>query len=435
MSFGRMSRDNADSGLQSRIRPQLMRVLVVSQYFWPENFRINDLVVELRDRGYDVTVLTGKPNYPSGTVFAEFERCPESFANYAGIEIIRVPMLARSRGAVRLLLNYLSFVVGAVVYGPGKIRKRSFDVIFVYEPSPVTVALPAIFFGSRKNIPVVFWVLDLWPETLVALGVVRSKWLLGLISRCVKFIYDRCTLVLGQSRGFVPSISRYCSDPSKVRYYPSWAEDVFSGLPSQRAPEVPVAEGMFTVVFAGNVGESQDMPAVVEAAWILRDEPRVRWVIVGDGRKSDWLKSEIEQRGLGGKVMLAGRYPIDRMPSFYAHADALLVSLKRDPVFSLVIPAKLQTYLAAGIPVLGMLDGEGARVIHEARAGLCCPAGDAAGLADCVVKMMSLSQTELSAMGNNGRRYIAEEFDRGQLISRLEDFFREAIELHSRSRH
>ncbi|MBM4230119.1 MAG: glycosyltransferase family 4 protein [Gammaproteobacteria bacterium] len=403
-----------------------MRILIVTQYFWPENFRINDLVRELQSRGHDLTVLTGKPNYPSGTVFPDFRADPARFASFEGVEVIRVPMMPRARGSLRLILNYLTFVLGAVSFGIFKLRARSFDLVFIYEPSPITVAIPAILIGRLKKIPVVFWVLDLWPETLAALGVVRSKQVLSLIGRGVRVIYDNCTLVLGQSRSFVPSISRYCSDPTKVRYYPSWAEQMFVSDGVKKAPEVPEVSDAFTIVFAGNIGESQDMPTLLRAAECLKEDTRVRWVFVGDGRKFHWVRAEVESRGLSDNVLLVGRHPIERMPSFYAHADALLVSLKSDPVFSLVIPAKLQTYLMSGIPILGMLDGEGAQVIRDSGAGLSCPAGDSEALVTCILDLMASSVEERAEMGRLGRQYASAEFDRDTLISRLEGFFSEA---------
>jgi colanic acid biosynthesis glycosyl transferase WcaI len=404
-----------------------MRILIVTQYFWPENFRINDLVAELKRRGHELTVLTGKPNYPSGRFFPEFIKDPASFAIYEGIDVFRVPMARRAQGSFRLVINYLSFVVGASIWGPWFLRKRAFDVVFTYGVSPVTLALPAILIGRLKKVPVVFWVLDLWPETLSALGAVRSPRLLRLIGRLVQFIYDRCILVLGQSRAFIKGIGKYCSDKSKIFYYPSWAEDVFANGLMDKAPEVPKDDAAFNIVFAGNVGECQDMPAVVKAAELLKDDPNVRWLIVGDGRMSDWLASEVKRRGLQKCVLLLGRFPIERMPSFYAHADALLVSLKRDPVFSMTIPGKLQSYLLTGIPVLGMLDGEGAAAIEHAKAGLTCPAGDSEGLAAAVQKLKSMTHIERQVMGENARRYAQKEFDRDMLISKLEVFFEEAI--------
>ncbi len=404
-----------------------MRILVVSQYFWPENFRVNDLVKEWGQRGHQVTVLTGIPNYPAGKVFDAYQTQSSAFATYEGAEVIRVPMLPRGSGSLRLMLNYLSFVVGGCVFGPWRLRGKPADVIFVFEPSPVTVGLPAVWMGKIKNAPVVFWALDLWPETLAAIGVVRSPRVLGWVGHLVRFIYNRCTLVLGQSKGFLGSIACYCDDKAKIRYFPSWAEDVFMDDGVKPAPEVPEWTAGFTVVFAGNIGEAQDMPAVLDAADRLKANASIRWVIVGDGRKSDWLQAEVARRGLDKHVLLPGRFPIERMPSFYAHADALLVSLKRDPIFSMTIPGKVQSYLMAGIPLLGMLDGEGAAVIRDAQAGLTCEASDCAGLAHAVLDLAAMPKAERRRMGLNGRNFAQQEFGRTQLMDRLEALLADAI--------
>lgn len=404
-----------------------MRILVVTQYFWPENFRINDLVSEFVNRGHEVSVLTGRPNYPSGKVFEAYRENPKNFKNYQGAKVFRAPMLARGQGSLRLFMNYLSFVFGAGIWGAWRLRGSRMDVIFVFEPSPVTVGLPAIFLGRLKRAPVVFWALDLWPETLAAIGVVRSPRLLAWIGRLVSYIYNHCALVLGQSQAFLASISTYCADRRKIRYFPSWAEDVFGQNDGEMAPEVPLRKDVFTVLFAGNVGEAQDLPAVLNAVEQLRDNPSIRWLVVGDGRMSAWLQSEVERRDLHNNIFLLGRFPVERMPSFYAHADALLVSLKKDPVFSMTIPGKVQSYLMSGIPLLGMLDGEGAAVIKQAGAGFTCSAGDSVGLADAVLKMAALTAEQRSDLGVNGRRYAQTEFDRDMLIGRLENFLGEAV--------
>ncbi len=404
-----------------------MRILVVSQYFWPENFRVNDLVKEWVQRGHLVTVLTGIPNYPTGKMFEAYQAHPSAFVTYEGAEVVRVPMLPRGSGGLRLMLNYFSFVLGAAIFGLWRLRSKTADVIFVFEPSPVTVGLPAVWIGKIKKAPVVFWALDLWPETLSAMGVVRSPRVLGWVGHMVRYIYNRCTLVLGQSRGFLASIAKYCDHKSKIHFFPSWAEDVFIDDSVKLAQEVPVWTNGFTVVFAGNIGEAQDMPAVLDAVDRLKDNASIRWVIVGDGRRSDWLQAEVARRGLDKQVLLLGRFPVERMPSFYAHADALLVSLKRDPVFSMTIPGKVQSYLMAGIPLLGMLDGEGAAVIREAQAGLTCDAGDGAGLAQAVLAFAAMPTAERLQMGLNGRKYAQQEFDRGQLMDRLEVLLAEAL--------
>lgn len=403
---------------------------MVSQYFWPENFRINDLVKEWVQRGHEVTVLTGLPNYPGGEVFPEYLQNPSNFERLGGVQIHRVPMLARATGSLRLALNYISFVLGASLFGPWKLRGYNPDVIFVFEPSPVTVGLPAVLLGRLKHCPVVFWALDLWPETLSAIGVVKHPKALTAVAKLVRFIYNRCTLVLGQSRSFLPSIARHCDDPSKVRYFPSWAEDVFQEPVDEPVREIPPSPGTLSILFAGNVGDAQDFPAILDAAESLKHRNDIRWLIVGDGRRSIWLSEQVQARGLGDRVFLLGRFPVERMPAFYAYADALLVSLKKDPTFSMTIPGKVQSYLAAGRPVIGMLDGEGADVIKRAGAGLVSPAGDGAALAQSIKQFAETSPEERRLMGEHGQAFAKAEFDRNTLVTRLLYLLEESISLY-----
>jgi colanic acid biosynthesis glycosyl transferase WcaI len=400
-----------------------VRILVVSQYFWPENFRINDLVAEICDRGHEVTVLTGIPNYPSGEVFPEFRSNPGAFAKFGAASVVRVPMAPRGKGGLRLMFNYASFAFGATVFGAWRLRGQVFDVIFVFEPSPITVGLPAVFLRYLKHAPLAFWVLDLWPETLEAIGVVRSRPVLKAVGHLVAFIYNRCDLILAQSKSFIPQIRRYCGRDTAVEYFPSWSDAEFDFSTVEPADEVPAAEGVFSIMFAGNIGDAQDFPAILDAAEQLKDDKGVRWLIVGDGRASEWVRSEVVRRGLEHCFLLLGRYPVERMPSFFKHADALLVSLKDEPIFAMTIPGKLQSYLAAGIPVLAMLNGEGAKIIDCVGAGLSCPAGDGVALAAAVRKMAGMDIEERQRMGARGRAVSEQEFNRGALISKLISWF------------
>lgn len=393
---------------------------MVSQYFWPEDFRINELVAELVSRGHDITVLTGQPNYPDGVVFAEYAADPDRYSQYRGARVERVPMLARGRGGIRLALNYASFAVSATVYAVMALRPQRYDAIFVFEPSPVTVGLPAIALRALTGAPVAFWVLDQWPETLAAVGVVRSKSLLALIGRLVAFIYRRCDLLLAQSRALTEPIRKYTRPETPVEYFPNWSEGAYDDTAVEPAVEVPDDDGRFSVMFAGNIGESQNFPVILDAAERLKDDPRIRWLIVGDGRAAAMVRAEVARRGLDAKFLLLGRHPIARMPSFYKHASALLVSLKADPIFSMTVPGKIQSYLAFGLPILGVLDGEGARIIEEAGAGFTVAAGDAARLAESIRRMADLSATARREMGARGAAYARREFDRDLLVSRLE---------------
>lgn len=399
-----------------------MRLLVVSQYFWPENFRINDLVAELVRRGHQVTVLTGLPNYPDGKVFQQFCDAPARYSHYEGAEIIRVPLMGRGKGGLRLMLNYLTFAVSATVGGLWKLRGRQFDAIFAYEPSPITVGLPAAVMRAVKRAPLTFWVLDLWPETLQAIGVVRSPAILHAVGKLVAFIYKRCDLILAQSKSFIPQIKKYAGNDSWVEYFPSWAEPIFDLQNTIPTDEVLSKPGSFNVMFAGNIGDAQDFPAILAAAESLKSHAHIRWLIVGDGRMARWVANEIKRRNLRDCVLMLGRHPVESMPSFFKHANALLVSLKDEPIFSMTIPGKLQSYLAAGIPVVAMLNGEGAELVRSSRSGLACSAGDHDGLADAVLKISEMTNEERGKMGRNGLDVSVREFNRDTLIDRLEEW-------------
>jgi glycosyltransferase involved in cell wall biosynthesis len=397
-----------------------LRLLVVTQVFWPENFRINDLVTELVRRGHEVTVLTGLPNYPEGELFPSYRRDASRYMKFNGAEIVRVPILLRGRNRLRLVLNYLSYAMSAAMLGAWKLRGRRFDAIFVYEPSPVTVGIPAVVLRKLKRAPVVFWVLDLWPDTLEAVGVVRSKLLLSVVGKVVSFIYDRCDLILAQSRSFIPQIAKYCRDHKRIAYFPNWAETLFDSRSAVGASEVPLLSNSFNVMFAGNIGEAQDFPAILAAAELLKEHPDIRWLLVGDGRMAPWVQQEILRRDLKERVLMLGRHPVEKMPAFYRRAHALLVSLRNEPIFAMTIPGKLQSYLAAGVPIIAMLNGEGADLVRRSDSGIVCSAGDFRGLAAAVLQLSSLPKERRDEMGRNAVRVSADEFDRGELITRLE---------------
>lgn len=405
-----------------------LKVLVVSQYFWPENMRINDLVRDLTAKGHEVTVLTGLPNYPEGEVFERFRRNPEAFARYEGAEVIRVPLVPRGKRSFTLVLNYLSFLFSASMLGAFKLRGQRFDAVFVYAVSPILAAIPALVIGRLKRAPVFVWVLDLWPETLRAVGVVKHPRLLGLVGRMVSWIYNRTDYLLLQSHGFFDNVRRYCSRPiaeERLVYFPSWAEDDFSQANPSEPALIQREPGLFTVVFAGNLGEAQDFPAVLDAAEALRGQVAVRWVIVGDGRMSEWITTQVALRKLDN-VHLLGRHPLEAMPGLFAQADALLVSLKTNDVFEKTIPGKVQAYLASGRPLLGMINGEAARVIEESGAGLACNSGDAGGLAAITRSLAEASETERATMGRAGRIYYEQRYAKEKLMSRLENLLRGA---------
>jgi len=405
-----------------------LNILVVTQYFWPENMRINDLVRDFSEKGHIVTVLTGLPNYPEGTVYERYRTKPESFNNYSGATVVRVPLIPRGKRSINLILNYLSFFTVASTLGTWKLRGKKFDAVFVYAVSPIMAAIPALIIGRLKKAPVFIWVLDLWPETLRAVGVIRQRQLLRCVGKVVSWIYNRADYLLLQSHGFFENVQRYCSreiEQRRIVYFPSWAEDDFSSTTPPPSALLIHDPSVFTVLFAGNLGEAQDLPAVIEAAQTLVGSVAVRWVIVGDGRMSDWLADQVKTRGLDN-VLLLGRHPLEEMPGLFACADALLVSLKTNDVFEKTIPGKVQAYLASGKPILGMINGEAAHVIKASGAGLACSSGDAAALARITLELATTDESERIRMGGAGRKYYLANYSKPSLLARLEQLFRDA---------
>lgn len=399
-----------------------MRILIVSQYFWPESFRINELAVELKQRGHEITVLTGLPNYPSGKIQSGYGFFKKHLEDYQGVRIVRSPLTPRFAGkGWQLALNYLSFAALATLTGILRCRDH-YDVIFVYEPSPITVGFPAIVIKWLKRVPIVFWVQDLWPESLSATGAVRSSFLLEQVRKMVRFIYRHCDLILAQSKAFIPEIRKLDTPEDRVQYYPNSAEKLYRPLVlANDTRERSLMPSGFKVMFAGNIGAAQDFDTILEAATLLKDQKHIHWMILGDGRLKSWVETEIPKRGLQDTFHLLGRYPVEDMPKFFSLADALLVTLKNDPIFSLTIPSKVQSYLACGKPIIAGLNGEGARVVEEAGAGVTCAPSRPAELAKAVLRMSALTNEQRKKMSESGLVYFRENFEPDMLVRKLEE--------------
>ena len=394
-----------------------MKVLVLSQYFWPETFRINEVAKSLHDLGCEVTVLTGQPNYPSGMVFPGYPAASVGTQFQDGLKINRVPLVPRGRGsALRLLLNYLSFVISAGVFGPWLLRGARVDVILVYAPSPILQVVPAMWLAWLKKAKLVTWVQDLWPESLRATGFVRDQKILCAVAAVVHWIYRKNDLLLVQSQAFIDPVARM-ADLTPVLYHPNPGELAFTQAFTGRSPAWLLEPG-FNVVFAGNLGSVQALDTVLATAQLLRYEQGVRFVLVGSGSRSQWLQDEINRLGLDN-VQMPGRFLASDMPSILSQASALLVSLVRDPIMSQTVPSKVQAYLAAGKPIIASLDGEGARVVLEAGAGIACPAEDAKALADAVILLRDAPPEDLEEMSQRGLRYYEKNFEPKLLATRL----------------
>ena len=394
-----------------------MKILVVSQHFWPENFRVNDLVLGLKERGHDVTVLTGLPNYPVGDIFSDYLENKDKYSIFEGIDVVRLPVIPRKKGkSVNLVLNFLSFLFAGLFMSQWKLRGKNFDKIFVFGNSPLTAAIPAILLGKIKKAPICLWVMDLWPDTLITMGVVKKGIQERLAKSFVSFIYNHCELILGQSHSFVSSIKELTK--TKVGYFPSWSD-----VTDNKSELIFDHGDKFNISFAGNMGEAQDFPSIIKAAEFLKNEnSNVRFVIVGDGRVTAEVKELIVQKELSGQMILLGRHPVDKMGSLFKQSDALLVTLKSDPVFAKTIPGKVQTYLAAGKPILSMMDGEVQNVVNFSNSGIAVDAGDFEGLAKAAIKLSQSSQYELQSYSDSAKIYYEKEFERNLLLDKLANY-------------
>lgn len=399
-----------------------MHILIVTQYFWPENFRINDLALGLLERGHRVTVLTGVPNYPDGSFFDGYCYFNKQ-QNYQGVKVLRVPLIPRGKGGgFRLSLNYISFALFGCLLAPFLCRDN-FDLIFVFQLSPITSALPAIIIKWLRSIPILFWIQDLWPESLAATGAIRSKKVLGLVNHLVRFLYNKSDLILVQSRAFISSVEKQGINPDRIEYLPYSYENIYKPV-SVNERDMHLPKG-FRIMFAGNIGAAQDFPTILSAAIKLQQYADIQWIILGDGRRRVWVEQEVEKQGLKNCIHLLGRHPMELMPHYFAAADVLLVTLKKEPIFALTIPAKIQSYMACRRPIIAALDGEGGHLITESGAGLSVSAEDPDALAGAVLTMYRMSKEERDAMGMRGREYCEANFNREMLIDRLEGWMNE----------
>lgn len=398
-----------------------MRVLIVSQYFYPEDFRINDLAVGLKVLGHEVTVLTGMPNYPRGRFFEGYGPFKKWRESWNGIDVCRVPIWPRGRGGViNLSLNYLSFIVSAILFGLLRVGRNQ-DTIFVYGVSPILSALPAILLRASIGIPIALWVQDLWPQSVNAVGAIKNRRILKLIELAVRFIYKKSDLILIQSEGFRRNVGLLSGKEDDLRYLPNWAEDLYRPIAVKDVvlpvENLPVG---FRVMFAGNIGLAQAVPVIIEAAKKLRHLTDIQWIFLGDGVDRVHMERAAQAAGLQSSVHFLGRFPVEAMPHFFAVADVMLVTLRSDPIFAATIPSRIQSYLACGRPIIGSLDGEGQRVITASGAGFAGPAGDPVALAANVLRLFGMSREAREAMGKQGLEYYRSNFDRKVLVQSLE---------------
>lgn len=392
-----------------------MKILIISQYFYPENFRINDLALELKNRGHKITVLTGLPNYPKGEYFDGYDDKKNCDEIWNDIPIYRCKLRPRKTGSVNLIKNYLSFVIEANKKLK-ELENQDFDLIYVFEVSPITVALPAIKFKKKKKIPVVINIQDLWPENIIAVTGITNFIVIGLVNKMVDYIYKHCDLILTASPSFVDKIRDRIKNKDKVAYWPQYS------IVSKTNEDVSLYnKDFFNIVFTGNIGEAQGIDLAIEAANILKNE-KICWHFVGDGRNRKKLEKMVKEYNIDERVIFHGFHPEKEIPKYLKDADAALLILKPNPIFEMTIPAKLQTYLACGVPILGCVSGEGKRIIEDSNAGIVSDEISVEGLVKACQKFINLNSNDLNAYKDKAFQYGDDNFNKNNLILDLEKY-------------
>lgn len=385
-----------------------MRILVVCQYYHPEQFRVNDMCEQLAKDGHSVTVLTGLPNYPTGVINPDYRRCKKRVEVVNGVKVTRSWLIGRGKGTTRLFLNYLSFAISASI--KALFLKKDFDLIFVYQLSPVTMAFPGILLKKLTKKPFVLYCFDLWPESIASAGVSTGSIIYKLLLKLCKWIYNVPDEILVSSKRFKEYFRDTLNVKKDLKYLPIYAESMFDFVGKDIHDHT-------NLVFAGNIGEMQSVETIIYAANELDPATNVHIHIVGDGSSKGKCEKLAKELGLRN-VTFYGQHPLSDMPHFYRLADAFLVTLRANNMISYTLPGKVQTYMAAGKPIIGAIDGETNNIIAEAECGISVAAEDFKALARAI-ESFSQQTSARAIYGINARKYYESHFTKEKFMDTL----------------
>lgn len=396
-----------------------MRILLVTQYFYPEVFKSNDLAFELAKRGHHVDALVGIPNYPEGEYFKGYGLFSKRHQIVNGVNVYRCFQTPRGKGGWRLPINYLSYVISGCLWVLFFFAwKKKYDCIIGHEPSPIFQAYPALLLRKLRKIPFYYWIMDLWPDAMKSGGGVKNERILNWVDHLVKDIYRQTDKILITSKRFRESIEQKGDFKDKIIYFPNWSDDILEMFTDYEIPQLP--DG-FKIMIAGNLGKSQNLEAVAEVMLGLKGIPEIKWIFVGGGSRKEWLESFIKENRMEGNAVCLGQYPFKAMPAFFKHADAMLVTLGAGfPHLEAVVPARLQSYMSAGCPVLAMIGCGGADIITESNCGYTVPAGDSQSLIKIIKEKVLNHRDDFAQMGQNGRDYYMKNYRMDMCIDNLE---------------
>ena len=396
-----------------------MRILLVTQYFYPEVFKSNDLAFELAKRGHKVDALVGIPNYPDGKYFKGYGLFSKRYEIVNGVNVYRCFQTPRGKGGWRLPINYFTYVISSCLDVLFYFAwKKKYDCIIGHEPSPIFQAYPALLLRKLRKVPFYYWIMDLWPDAMKSGGGVKNEKVLNFVDWLVKGIYRQTDKILITSKRFRESIEQKGDFKDKIIYFPNWSDDILSMPQEYDIPDLPNG---FKIMIAGNLGKSQNLEAVTEVMLGLKDTYEVKWVFVGGGSCKGWLEQFIKDNGLEDRAICVGQYPFKAMPAFLKQADVMLVTLRNGfSHLEAVVPARLQSYMSAGRPVLAMIGCGGADIIEESKCGYAVPAGDTAALIKIIKEKVLSNKNAFEQMGQNGRDYYEKNYRMDMCIDNLE---------------
>lgn len=396
-----------------------MKILLVTQYFYPEIFRSNDIAFEFVRKGYDVDVLTSIPNYPIGKYFQGYGILKKRREKINGVNVYRVFQTPRGlkHSGLKLALNYCTYAFFSLFWVLWfSVLRKKYKAIIVHQTSPITQALPAILLGKIKRVPVYTWVLDIWPDAMRSGGGFKNEKIISIVDKFVQWVYRRSRNILISSENFRELVNRKANYDDKIIYFPNWCDDLLN-MPN-REDSVLLPNG-FRIMMAGNLGSAQDIRNVMKTIYLLKWIKEIYWIFVGDGSEKAYIEEFVEDNKIDN-VILTGKRPFEEMPAYFKQADVMLLTLRAEfPHLKAVVPARLQSYMSAGKPVLGMVDGGSASIINKSKCGICANAADYKTLADNIVYAYE-HQEDIKNMGVNGRLYYEDNFTMQKCLDNLE---------------
>lgn len=392
-----------------------MNILVVSENFYPDTFAINDIVRILVERGHNVTVLTGLPDYTTSLIPEEYKHGQNRRQKYCGADVIRVSTIARRHGPIWRSLNYMSFVVSGN-RAAGKLDFSKYDLIYVWEVSPVTMAIPAIKIKKKYGIPLFLYCMDIWPECVKAMGFKEGTFLYRIIQKISQYVYSNCDHIAVSSKPFFEYLNRVNAiQYDKMSYLPQ-----FASSDMLKEDFTKILDGHTDFLYIGNIGKAQDMKCMITAIAKLQDRSDVTFHIIGGGSDYEKTKRLAESTGAEKIIKFYGPKPFNEAKEYYKLADACILTLDGSNHIGDTLPGKVQTYMAAGKPIFGAMNGAGFEVINESACGKCVYAGDSEGLSDIMIEYIE-NKDKYTMMGTNAKQYFEKHFTEEQHFMVLED--------------